>query len=176
MINETVQLLSAFARLPIHGINDRTWALPRKNINPDLPDDEAPPVVTIVDDVTDAGVANNLDPDVVPCFMMWGDSQTPIEIRGYKIAKEVTVAGAFVTEETADPLASEKACGYILRGGILTFGRFNHQGYSKDFRELNGIKILEIRSVTEQRIPAAVGRRKMWGFLDIRAIVIENLS
>lgn len=176
MINETVQLLSAFAANLEHGVNEMAQGIPRKNIDPLKPDGEAPPIVPILDDQNDPGVANGLDPEEVPCFMMWGDSAPPIEYKNYKIAREVIVAGAFVTAENADPLEAERVCGIILRGGMLTFGRFNHQGYSRSFRELNGIKILEIKSATEQRVVAAVGRRKMWGFLDIRAIVVENLQ
>jgi hypothetical protein len=176
VINETVQLLAAFAAHVEHGVNVMAQGIPRKNLDPLKPDDEAPPILSIADDVNDPGVANGLDPEEVPCFMMWGDSQAAIEVRGYKTAKEVVIAAAFVTDEKADPIAAEKACGYILRGGVITFGRFNHQPYSRGFRELNGIKILEIRSVTEQRVVAAVGRRKMWGFLDIRVTVIENLQ
>jgi len=81
-----------------------------------------------------------------------------------------------VTDEKADPIESEKNCGYILRGGVISFERFNNQSVSKDFRRLNGVKILEIRSVVEQRAPAAVGRRKMWGFLEIRVIVLDDLK
>lgn len=174
MINETVQLLSAFAKTTEHGINGMAQGIPRKHIDSTLPDDPAPPILAIVNDVTDEGVAKGLDPDEVPCFMFWGDSSEPIEYKGHKHA-EVIVAGAFVTDAGADPLSMEKSCGYILRGGVLTFGRFNNQAFSKGFRELNGIKILEIRSVIEQRFPAAEGRRKMWGYLTIRAIVAENL-
>lgn len=175
MINEVVQLLSVFASSAEHGVNEMAQGIPRKNVDPLKPDDTAPPVVAVVDDINDAGVAAGLDPEEVPCFMMWGDSALPSEYKGYKVT-EVVVAGAFVTDAHADALSSEKACGYILRGGMLTFGRFNHQAYSKGLRELNGIKILEIRSVTEQRVPAAVGRRKIWGFLDIRVVVVENLQ
>lgn len=176
MINETVQLISKFAADAVHGVNAMAAIIPRKNIDILKPDDEAPPVLPIVNDVDDTGVADGLDPEGVPCFMLWGDSQASIAINGYKTAREVIIAGAFVTDEKADPLASEKICGYILRGGVLTFGRFNHQSYSRDCRELNGIRILEIRSVTEQRIAAPVGRRKIWGFLDIRVTVVETLS
>jgi hypothetical protein len=175
VINETVQLISAFAGNVNHGINEMAQGIPRRNINPAKPDDAAPPLVTIVDDINDEGVAKGLDPEEVPCFMFWGDSSSPLDYKGYKVT-EVVIAGAFVTDASADPLSMEKACGYILRGGILTLGRFNNQTFSQGFRELNGIKILEIKSVTEQRIPAAVGRRKLWGFLDIRVIVVENLQ
>lgn len=175
MINETVQLISKFAVSAEHGVNAMTQTLPRKNIDDTKPDDEAPPVLVIVDDISDAGVASGLDPEDVPCFMFWGDSSKPVEYKGHRVT-EVVVGGAFVTNASADPLSMEKAAGYVLRGAKITLGRFNNQGYSRGFRELNGIKILEIRSVTEQRFPAAVGRRKMWGFLRIDVIVVENLQ
>jgi hypothetical protein len=58
----------------------------------------------------------------------------------------------------------------------LTLGRYNSQENSKGFRKLNGISIHQITSVTEQRMTAVVGTRKMWGFLDIRATVVETLQ
>jgi hypothetical protein len=176
VINEVVQLLSKFAVDPANGLNAAVSIIPRANVDPLLPDYPAPPVVPVLDDVTSPGVAANLDPEKVPCFMMWGDSQVQVEYRGYKTAREVVIAGAFVTAEDADPIFSERTCGYILRGGVISFQRFNSQSVSRSFRSLNGVKILEIKSVVEQRVTAAVGRRKMWGFLDIRVIALEDLT
>lgn len=176
MLNETVQLVAEFFRSAEHGVNVMAQTIPRKNIDPLKPDDAAPPILTVVDDVNDPGVAANLDPAEVPCLMVWGDSTTQVDFKGYKLAREVVIAAAFVTTEDADPLAMEKACGYILRGGRLTMGRFDSQAIARNFRELNGIRVMQVQNVTEQRIPVAVGRRKMWGFLDIRLIVVESLQ
>ena len=176
MLDITVQLLSKWMKIADGGVNDYAQTIPRKNIDILLPDDEAPPLVTVVDDVTDKGVAENLDPSEVPALMLWGDSADDVSYQGYKIAKEIVIAAAFVTATDADPLASARACGYILRGARLSLGRYNSQSASKGYRELNGIKVMEIKRTTEQRITAAVGSRKMWGFLDIRAIVVETLQ
>lgn len=175
MLDITVQLLANFARLPDGGVNDMAQSIPRKNIDPLQPDDPAPPLVAVVDDVTDKGVAANLDPSEVPALMIFGDSTAEVSYRGYKIAREVSIAAAFITAEDADPIESARVCGYILRGARLTFGRYNTSA-GKPYRELNGIKVMEITKSEETRITAAVGRRKMWGFLDIRATVVETLQ
>lgn len=176
MINETVQLLSRFATHPDHGVNELAGSIPRKNIDATKPDDDAPPIVAIVDDVNDEGVAAALDPRDVPCIMFFGDSSAIINLPGYRLAREVKVVAAFVTEENADPLTSERACGYLLRALQMTFGRYNSQDLSKGYRTLNGIKVLEIKRVVEQRLSVADGRRKMWGFLDLQVIVVDTLQ
>jgi hypothetical protein len=175
MLDIAVRLVAAFCADATHGINEMAQGLPRATMVPGIFDD-APPLVALCNDADDESVAAALEPPEVPAFMFWGDSAADVDVRGYKIAKEVIIAGAFVTEDGADPLASVRACGYILRAGILTLGRYNSQENSKGFRKLNGISIHQITSVTEQRMTAVVGTRKMWGFLDIRATVVETLQ
>lgn len=174
MLDIAVRLLAAWAGHVEHGVNELAQSFPRATLSGTV--DDAPPIVTLCNDADDESVAAHLSPDKVPALMFWGDSAPDIELRGYKIAKEVIVAAAYVTEDTADPIASVRECGYILRAGRISFERYNSQTLSTGFRELNGIKILKINSVTEQRMPGAVGNRKMWGFLDIRATVIETLQ
>jgi hypothetical protein len=175
MIDVTVRLLEAFFNDPVHGINEMAQTLPRKTLDP-MVDDPAPALVTVCSDLSDPDVAEKLEPAKVPAFMLFGDSAADITMRGYKVAKEVIVAGTFVTDETADSLTSSRDCGYILRGGLLTLGRYNSADKAGALRSLNGIKVLEISKVVEQRVTVAVGRRKMWGFLAIHATVVESLS
>lgn len=176
MINETLQLLARFAQHPEHGLNDLAGTIPRANIDPAKPDDEAPPALQIVTVLDDEGAAKDLNPETLPCFMMWGVTSARITYGTYKIARQVTIAGAFVTDENADPLSTSNACGYILRGGTMTFWRFNSQSNSQGYRELNGITIMEVRSVTEHRVTYAEGRCKMWGFLELEVIVVDTLQ
>jgi hypothetical protein len=175
VLDATVRLLSGFFSHPEHGINEMTQSLPRAGLG-GAPDDAAPPVVAIFNDVDDKSVAKDLTAPQLPAWILWGDSSAPVSLAGYKIAREVVVAGAFVTDEGVDDLVMNRACGYILRGGLITMARYNSQDNSKGYRELNGIKVHMIQSVTEQRVTAAVGRQKMWGFLYVRAIVVETYS
>lgn len=173
MLDESVLLFSAWLK-DTNGVNVILATLPRKKI--DGTDQDAPPLVTVVNDVEDASVAASLSPDSVPALMLWGDSDAEVNVAKYPTAREVVVAAAFVTDDSADPLTSITNCGYVLRAARLSMMRYRSQRISADFRELNGIKVVDVSSVKEHRVSATVGRRKMWGFLDIRATVVETLS
>ena len=175
MINETVRLLTAFVQHPEHGINEMASTLPRTGLGAEPPD-AAPPVVPVFSDVDTASVARDLTAPQLPAVIVWGDSDLKTTYKGYKTARDIVIAFAYVTEDTVDDLVTNRECGYILRGGILTFGRYNNQKYSEGYRELNGIRVMEIRDVTEQRVTAAVGRQKMWGFLAVEVIAVETYA
>lgn len=176
MLDVAVRLIAAFAEDEEHGINEIAGSLPRTTIGGTSPadDDAAPPAVTIYNDSDEDG--DEINPDTVPAFYFWIDSSAPIDMRGYKTARSVTIVGAYITETGVDTLQAKRDCGYILRAGLITLDRYNNQTYSNGYRELNGIRVLNIKSVTEQRLIAAVGRRKMWGFLTISAQVVETLQ
>lgn len=174
MLNEVVLLLSDFLRDPEHGVNEMAGTLPRKS--PTGVDYPAPPVVKVYSDMDTPEVARDLTAPSLPAVIVWGDSDTSTTYRGYKVARDVVIAIGYVTEDSVDDLVTNRECGYILRGGILTFGRYNDQKRSEGYRELNGIRIMEVSKVTEQRVTAAVGRQKLWGFLEVHAIAVETYS
>lgn len=175
MINETVRLLSAFLLDPQHGVNEMAQTLPRTALG-GASADPAPPIVSVFNDVDTPSVATDLTAPQVPALVVWGDSDVETTYKGYKIARDVIIAVAYVTEDGVDNLVTNRDCGYILRGGILTFGRYNNQKLSEGYRELSGIRIMEVREVTGQRVTAAVGRQKMWGFLAVRVVAVETYS
>jgi hypothetical protein len=176
MINEVIRLFARWGAVADHGVNDLAASLPRTNFGAE-PDDPAPEDVSIFSDVDDSGTARDIDPPDVPAFVLWGVSTAKIDYRGYPLARRITVAGAYVTAEDADPLTAVRNCGYILRAGSVTYlSRYNSQSLSKDYRQHNGVLVLEVADVEEHRLTAAVGRRKMWGMLEINAIVAETLK
>jgi hypothetical protein len=178
MIDIVVRLLAQWAAVAEHGVNDLTAELPRKKLGTVLEDD-TPPSVSFFADSDDPGTADALDPPEVPALVFWGDADASVKRQGgiYKVAKQVTFAAGFVTEETADPLTAIRNCGYVLRGARISFmSRFNSAELSKAYRDLNGVRILSIDEVNEHRVTVAVGKRKMWGFLEIKATVVDTLS
>lgn len=177
MINEVVKLLERFGADPDHGVNELAQSIPRTNLAPS-PDDSAPPIVAIFSDIDDAGTAREMDPPDVPALVFWGASEADITQKGLlPIAKKITIAAAYVTAEDADPLTTIRDCGYILRAqAISMMSRFNRVTLSAAYRELNGVRITEVTDVNEYRLTATVGRRKMWGLLEINAVAIETLS
>jgi hypothetical protein len=172
VLDIAVRLIAGFAAHPDYGVNVLAQALPRST-GLATPADPAPPLVTLYNDSDDGSIAEDLDPDKVPALVFWGDSAADIEMRGYPGAKEVVIGAGFVTAENEKPFHAVRNCGYILRAARQTFTRYNSGDMSEGYKELNGIKIVKVNSVVEQRITAAVGRRKLWGLLEIRATVLD---
>ncbi len=175
MINATVRLLSGFCKHPDHGINEMASTLPRQAFGGQLAP-LAPPLVSIFNDVDDKSVAKDLTAPSLPAVILWGDSSAEVKMRGYKIARNIVVIIALVATESEDDLVMNGASGYILRGGLLTLGRYNNQDKSAGYRELDGVRVLEISSVEEQRATVAVGVQKMWGWLKADVTVVETFS
>jgi hypothetical protein len=158
----------------VNGVNDIAQGLPRNNLAGVAAD--APPLVAVVNDAEDAGVMADLNPADVPAFMLFGDSALDTELRGYKSAKDCVIAGAYITGDDADPTTENRNSAIILRAAKLSFARYNNQELSAGFRELNGVRAMEVKSVTEHKVPVAVGHRKIWGFLEIHLIMLDTLA
>src|SRR5678815_5404241 len=156
MVSSVVRLVAAFLDHPTHGVNSMMQSLPRENLG-GLPADPAPPTLAIFNTMDTPSVAEKLDPPKVPAIIVWGDSSAPVEMRGYKTAREAIVAIAFVTADDADPIQANRTCGLALRGIVLTMGRYNSQDFSAGYRELNGIKIHEVRKCVEEQVGFALG-------------------
>lgn len=175
VVDAVVRLVSEFLRHAEHGVNELAGSLPRTTLG-GYPDDDAPPVVPVFNDADEKGVAANLDPPEVPALVVFSDSSASVAAGGYKIARDVMIGVGYVTEGGVDEMIAGRACGYVLRGAQLSLWRYNSQEKSAGMRELNGVKILEIKSVEEQRVTVAVGRRKLWGLLLVNLTVVDNLS
>jgi hypothetical protein len=175
MMSEVVRLLSKFSEHVEHGINEMASTLPRTNLSG--PDDPAPPTLTMYNSEDDKDIAAAFDPPKVPAWILWGDSSFDVKLNGrYKIGKEIIIGAAFVTADDADPYVSNRQCNLFMRGGIICYQRYNSQDKAGALRQLNGIFVHEVSSVTEQRITAAVGRRKLWGMLEIHVIAVDTFQ
>lgn len=174
-----MRLVAAFLRHDEHGVNELAGSLPRATLG-GYPDDDPPPTVAVFNDADEKGVAKDLDPPQVPALVVFSDSSASVVAGGaacgYKIARDVTIGIGYVTSDGVDELIAGRACGYVLRGATLSLWRYNSQEKSAGMRELNGIKVHEVKSIEEQRVTVAVGRRKLWGLLVVNLTVVDNLS
>lgn len=173
MLNIVVRLLDQWAQHRDHGLMEMASTLPRQSLG-GRPDDAAPPPLTFFNDADSKALLTEEGPDKVPAWVTFGDRRFLIELKGFSIAYHCFLGMAYITEDGADEVQSNRNCDYYMRGGMISLARYNSQDKSAGYRELNGIKVHQIKKVTEQRVPAAVGTRKMWGMLEIEAIVIEN--
>lgn len=180
MINETVILLSHWLGNDASpdGLNQLVAAIPRINIADATPF-PAPDPIAVLNDAEDKNIAaNGGDPETVPALVLWGNSDPETKrISGYPIAKSAEIVAAYITAEDADPITAIRECNLAMRATrISLFVRYNSAEKSRGQRDLNGIKVLSIDSVSEHRITAADGRRKMWGLMAIRATIVETIS
>jgi hypothetical protein len=174
LLDTTVRLLAAFADTSDHSINKIAATLKRKRLVG--PDDQAPLPVSVFTDIDNTNPG--IDPPKVPACMFWVDSSAEIELKSglYSVARAVTVAMAYITDEGVSEKRALSDTGYVLRAAQICFKRYNSQALSAGYRELNDIKIHQIQKITEQRVTEAVGRRKMWGFLGIPVIVVDSAT
>ena len=177
MLDTVTRLLSGFLDDPVNGINAVAATIPRAGFLTQIAPDPAPPSVVICSDATDISVAKDLTPSSAPAIVIWADSASDVKLGPhFKIAKDVIVVAAFVTDEGQDPQSAIRESGYILRAGRLCCERFNSQAASTGFRRLNGVVIHEISRVTEQRVTSPLGRFRIWGWLTIHVTAVETLS
>jgi hypothetical protein len=164
MIDIVVRLIAAWLANETHGVNALAAKLPRANVSG--PDDDAPPLIAIVNDADDAEVARNvLAVEPVPAVVVFGDSKTNRALRGYALAKDVVIGIAFVTDDKADPVTMMHLSGIVSRAIDISLARFNVQSIAGAARALNGVSILEIASVEEQRVTAQETNRRLWSLV-----------
>lgn len=161
MINEITRLIDRWQKHPQYGVNAVLATLPHQT--PEGAEEPLPGPLTVYNDTENDEVAKELDPPSVPAVIVWVDSATDISLRGYKRAKAVMVAVAFVTRDT-DDLTATRDCGYVLQAIVESLDHYNSQDKARGMRELNKVRILEVAEVTTQRVTATVGRSQMWGF------------
>lgn len=178
MLNEAVLLSAQWGRHKDHGLYTLAQTIPRTvpGGQDDPPPDQVP-IFTFKDSKT---VAQSLIAPKVPAMIYWGDSSAPVKIGGYKRAREVVVVAAYVTDAGADDTRAVQQCGLYMRAGLLSYARYDIQSNTKtpamDYRSLNGIHIHKVEDVTEQQLTANNGAQRLWGWLELRLIVVETLS
>lgn len=177
MLNNLTVLYDRWFRHPQYGIDAMIDLVPRARppVNGEAQPDLPRPSVTIYNDVEHESVVKNIDPTEVPALVIFTDADSNVPLHPNRRASDrrVTTTIAYVTREMV-PLEAVAAGDIVLRAGKMVLRHFNDQRASKGYRELNGVKIMEIRSVTEQRVSGAVGRSQLWGFLLSDATVLDT--
>lgn len=185
MVDETATLLDRWSRHPEHGVNALAANLPRFKMSLAgviLADEwPAPTPVDLYLNLEDDGTAEELDPPTTPAFLTWGEGQpteidlkdTRRDIHGFAII----IGTAFVTAGDVDAAKAAREAGAYLRANRISFKRFNNQTLSSGYRELDDIRIVQLRHVASQKVPGLpVGNSKLWGFNVTQALVVDRLT
>jgi hypothetical protein len=177
VITEVTRIMSAWARHPVHGVNAQMSFVGRQRL--DGKSDPVAPSVTIYDDIDGWGgdmpdMALELDPPKVPALVVWADTDAEVEINNanyLKTGEPVIVAFAYVTRDVAGKKAKLDG-GYTLRALRRCLTRFrNAPAVSK---QLNGIKVLMVRTVTIAPVAGGNGPSNMWGVLAASVTVVDE--
>lgn len=175
MIDETVQLIAAYAEHETDGVNAIAQTLPRFRFGGIIENAE-PPTVAIVNDSDDASASSEDGPSELPAFLVWADAGGVPKSRA-TAASDVTLFSAFVTRADADPVTASRAANLIVRAAMICFARYNSQARSAQYRELNGVRVLMIdeNQTIVHRVTWTAGRIKYWNLIEIHAQVVDTL-
>lgn len=168
MIGSVVVMVDRWLKSAQFGVNNLLGGVPRNRPPGDVGGAyPLPDLLNIYCDQEDSDTATDWNPPVKPALAVWGDSSARIELRGYPTARSVVIGCAFVTESGVDAAESNRVCEYYLRAVMMSFEAYGIERLSKLYRELNGVKVLKVNDLTDQRIVqgATVGSGKMWGFV-----------
>jgi hypothetical protein len=177
VIREATQLLAAFLADSTYGINAMAADLPRTILGSSTTA-PAPPTVNIYNDVDDAGVAKNLTPPEFPSMIVFGETREVSDSNDDKAITPhpIVVAVGFVTNDSADEQTSQAACSLLLRAGRRSLRRYRQQRASANYRDLNGIRVMDVTAVRERRVTAVAETVKLWGWLEVHLTVVDGIA
>jgi len=186
VIGAAVQLVAGFLAHATFGINAIAATLPHHAFS--APGDatvenDAPPVVSIYNDATHPklNLDSGYDPDDFPAVLVLRETR---ELEGSAkmdrsrapVPRQLGIVIAFVTDTGADPITAQRACEAILRAAELSLARYQSQGNAQGYRELNGIRVMDVTRWKRVEESAALDRVKFWGWLDVELTVVDTIA
>jgi hypothetical protein len=186
VIGAAVQLVAGFLAHATFGINAIAATLPHHAFTaPGDPmiENDAAPSVAIYNDARcatldlDGGYA----PPEFPAVIVLRETR---ELEGSAkpdrsrapTPREIGLVIAYVTDPGADKLAAQAACETILRAAELSLRRYESQGNAQGYRELNGIRVMDVTRWKRVEESAALDRVKFWGWLEVELKVVDTIA
>lgn len=176
MINDTTRIMRRWVEHPDYGIAEWLEGVPRNR--PDGGEDDLPPTPTIYDDVDDPDEVRKLDPSASPALCLYVDSRARLnaEDKNYSVSESpLILAAAYTVRDMPEGVATLWG-GYTARALRKCLRTFNDQNKSKGYRELNGIQVLRVGTVTEIAVAASLGQSHLWGFVLAELTVVDTLT
>lgn len=171
MIVEVTRLFDRWLKHSTYGVSAMLDAVPRKT--PEDDEDPRPDDPWICNDTEDVSVAEKIDPVHVPALVLFAmtgsiDAQNTNRRMGQR---NVVVNVAYVTRETPK-LKAVRDSAYVLRAVMDSLDAYNGYRDSQDYRELNGVRVLAIERISEERVAASIGESELWGFIEAQISVL----
>jgi hypothetical protein len=186
VIGATVQLVAGFLAHATFGVNAMASTLPHRAFSaPGDPtiDTHAPPAVAIYNDAECAtlNLESGYTPPEFPAVIVLRDTReldgsAKLDRGRAPTPRQICIVVAYVTDTNADTIAAQAACESILRAAELSLKRYESQGNADGYRELNGIRVMEVTRWRRVEESAALDRVKFWGWLDVELKVVDTIS
>lgn len=174
MILETTLLLDRWLHHDTYGIGAMLGTIGRKN--PEGDDYRLPATPAIINDMENADVAVDLNPDASPALVLYVDTDARIQQadqRERQVSDRLIVTVAYCTRDVP-PLDAARDGAFVLRAVKKSLTAFNSLDKSREYRKLNDIQIAEITSISTRRVMGAVGLTQFWGFVFATVKVIDS--
>lgn len=173
-MDELVLLIDRWLKHSQHGVIALLQNVPRQspeNTTFDVPDDPK-----FYNDVETEEIINGDAPPGSPALVVFGyrDMDLPETNRNVQISPNAIVAIGYSTTNVGTVKARRES-GYVLRAVKQSLHRYNKQGLSDGYRELNGVKIAQAKNIRYQRAARGVGSSQIWGFVLVTLDVMDKL-
>lgn len=173
MIVEVTRLWDRWLKGPL-GVEYHLPLLQR--LTPEGTEDPLPQMPRIYNDIEDESVADSLDPPETPALVLFAESGAEItqaQRTGRLVTHSLVMTIAYITRDWP-PLRASIEGGYVLQAVIRSLVDYNSEGKSLNYRKLNGIKVLSINELTQERVAANLGQSQLWGFVIAEVSVIRS--
>lgn len=172
MIIEVTRLIDRWLNHPDYGVDAMLQLVGRQT--PEGDSDELPQTPSIFND-TEHEMGLLMEPDKSPALIVFCARGPKVDIRNAMIQKG-SQAVAYISYVTRDvpEIQAARDGNYTLRAVKMSLTRFNQWGKAEQYRSLNGITVAALGPLDEYQTRSAVGRSRMWGFVQVGALVLDS--
>jgi hypothetical protein len=179
MQEQITVLIDRWLRHVTYGVEAMMARVP--NLTPEAVDKGPVVMPSILNDIEYAELAGsaNLDPPVNRAIIVYTDSPVAYSMNASRTASisdsDVRPTIGWMTRDE-DPIRAVNDGSVLLRAIVLSLFKWNDQVASRGYRDLNGVKVAKVNSVRSYRVAGAVGKSRLWGFVQPSLIVIDTLT
>lgn len=138
--------------------------------------DVLPAMPPIYNDVEDDSVAMEINPVKVPALVVWTERNPDIEFQGrrpgFNAAASVVIG--YVTRDES-VIKARRDGSFILRAVRQCLALMDLGKISEDARTLNGIKIVDVVSIDEERVTGSIGGSTLVGLVVMNVKVMDTV-
>ena len=185
MIGASVQLIAGFLAHATFGINALAADLPRTvfaapgHLGVEL---DAPPTVPIYNDAQHKGLTleGGYKPESLPAILVLRETREvdggPWENPRTPTPRQIGLNIVYATDDKADALTAQAECETLLRAAERSLRRYKNQTNAEGYRELNGIRVMDVTKWKRIEETAALDVVRFWGWLEVELKVVDTIA